>query len=159
MQIAKNSVVEFDFSLVDEDGAMVADTEMQSTAILHGQRNVILGIERALEGHEAGDAFTVTVAPEEGYGALRDNFTRRVSKKYFLYPKRLQKGAVTHIRSGQGTQPVTVLKIGSKFVDVDLNHPHAGQTLRFDIKVSSVRQATHEEIAHGHAHGQHGAHH
>jgi FKBP-type peptidyl-prolyl cis-trans isomerase SlyD len=159
LQIGKNTVVEFDFSLVDENGERVEDTESQSTAILHGHRNVIPGIERALVGHEVGDAFTVTVPPEEGYGPRRENFTRRVSKKYFLYPKRLAPGVVTSLRSGQGTQPVTVLKVGAKFIDVDLNHPHAGQTLRFAIEITDVREASREEIAHGHAHGRHGAHH
>lgn len=159
MQIAKDTVVEFDFSLVDENGQMVVDTERQSTAILQGHSNVIPGIERGLEGHEEGDTFTITVPPEQGYGPRRENHTRRVSKKYFAYPKRLQAGVVTHMRSGQGTQPVTVLKVGGKFVDVDLNHPHAGQTLRFDITITSVRAATAQEVAHRHAHGQHGAHH
>jgi FKBP-type peptidyl-prolyl cis-trans isomerase SlyD len=158
MQIEKNSVVEFTFSLVDDDDQLMGATQPQTTAILFGSGNVIAGIEEALAGRSANDQFTVTVPPEQGYGMRRDDFTQRVSKKYFADPRRLKQGQVTRLQTEHGSRPVTIVKVGSKMVDVDLNHPHAGQTLRFNIHIHSVRKATREELSHGHAHGSHGAH-
>ena len=86
MQIEKNSVVEFTFSLVDDDDQLMEATQPQTTAILFGGGNVIVGIEEALAGRIAGDQFTVTVPPEQGYGMRRDDFTQRVSKKYCRSP-------------------------------------------------------------------------
>ncbi|MDA1076909.1 MAG: peptidylprolyl isomerase, partial [Proteobacteria bacterium] len=73
-------------------------------------------------------------------------------------PRRLKPGQVTRLQTEHGSRPVTIVKVGSKMVDVDLNHPHAGATLRFNIHIHAVRKATREELSHGHAHGSHGAH-
>ncbi len=159
MEVEKNSVVEFRYSLVDEEGDLVANTESQDTAVLQGHRNVVLGVENALLGRRVGDRFTVVVPPEEGYGPRKEDWTQRVSKKYFVQPNRLKVGMVTHLRLDSGVRPVTVVKVGGKVIDVDLNHPHAGQTLRFDIEILNVRESTQEEIAHGHAHGSGGGQH
>ena len=159
MEIEKNSVVEFRYSLVDEEGALVANTEPQDTLVLQGHRNVVLGVENALLGRKTGDRFTVVVPPEEGYGPRKEDWIQRVSKKYFVQANRLKVGMVTHLRLDSGVRPVTVIKVGGKVIDVDLNHPHAGQTLRFDIEILGVRESTEEEVAHGHAHGAHGAEH
>lgn len=159
MEITKDTVVEFSYGLVDDDGKPLEGFPGDSTAVLHGHGHVIRGIERALEGKQAGEKFVVTVAPEDGYGPRRDDFTQRVSKKHFANPKRLRAATVAHMQTDNGMRPVTVMKVGAKVVDVDLNHPHAGRTLNFDIEITSVRQATKEELAHGHAHGRHGAHH
>ena len=157
--VQKDRVVDFTFSLVDDDGQPIEASPTQTTAILHGHNNVIRGVERALKGRATGERFVVKVSPEEGYGARRDGFTQRVSKKHFANAKQLRVGTVAQLRTDHGFRPVTVLKVGSKMVDVDLNHPHAGQTLNYDIEITGVREATREELAHGHAHGAHGAHH
>ena len=159
MEIEKNSVVEFRYSLVDEKGELVANTEPQDTLVLQGHRNVVIGVENALLGRKAGDRFSVVVPPEEGYGPRKEDWIQRVSKKYFVQPNRLKAGMVTHLRLDSSVRPVTVVKVGGKVIDVDLNHPHAGQTLRFVIEILSVRESTQEEVAHGHAHGAHGAQH
>ena len=158
MEIKKDTVVEFTFSLVDDEGLPIESTPTNSTAILHGHGNVIRGVEKALEGKTAGEKFVVTVVPEDGYGAYRQDFTQRVSKKHFGNPKQLKTGQVAQLQTNQGTRPVTILKVGSKMVDVDLNHPHAGKTLNFDITITNVREATREELTHRHSHGTHGAH-
>lgn len=158
MKIKKDTVVEFTFSLVDDEGEPIEATPTNSTAILHGHGNVIRGVERALEGKTAGEQFIVTVPPEDGYGPLRQDFTQRVSKKHLEKPKHLKTGQVVQLQTNQGPRPVTILKVGSKMVDVDLNHPHAGQILNFDITITNVREATGEELTHRHAHGTHGAH-
>ena len=158
MEVKKDTIVEFTFSLVDDEGLPIESTPTNSTAILHGYGNVIRGVEKALEGKTAGEKFVVTVVPEDGYGAYRQDFTQRVSKKHFGKPKQLKTGQVAQLQTNQGTRPVTILKVGSKMVDVDLNHPHAGKTLNFDITITNVREATREELTHRHAHGTHGAH-
>jgi FKBP-type peptidyl-prolyl cis-trans isomerase SlyD len=158
MEVKKDTVVEFTFSLVDDEGQSLESIPTNSTAILHGHGNVIRGVEKALEGKTSGEKFVVTVVPEEGYGAYRQDFTQRVSKKHFGKPKQLKTGQVAQLQTNQGTRPVTILKVGSKMVDVDLNHPHAGKTLNFDITITNVREATREELTHRHAHGAHGAH-
>ena len=79
----------------------------------------------------------------------REDWTQRVSKKYFVKPNLLKAGMVTHLRIDSGVRPVTVVKVGGKVIDVDLNHPHAGQTLRFVIEILSTRDATQEEVASG----------
>ena len=158
MEVKKDTIVEFTFSLVDDEGLPIESTPTNSTAILHGHGNVIRGVEKALEGKTSGEKFVVTVVPEDGYGAYRQDFTQRVSKKHFGNPKQLKTGQVAQLQTNQGTRPVTILKVGSKMVDVDLNHPHAGKTLNFDITITNVREATREELTHRHAHGAHGAH-
>lgn len=158
MDIEKGKVVEFNFASVDEHGAPIAGVPTQTTAILFGQGNVIRGIENALVGHGTGDRFTVTVPPQDGYGERKEDWTERVSKKHFAPQKRFTAGSVVHLRTEKGNRPVTILKVGSKFIDVDLNHPHAGQVLHFDIEILLVRPATAEEVAHGHSHSSHGSH-
>ena len=149
MEIKKNTVVTFKYSLINEDGSLVRETETQETTILQGHRNVVQGVEKGLAGRKAGDQFVVQVPPEEGYGPRRENWTQRVSKKYFVKPNSLKAGMVTHLRIDSRVRPVTVAKVGGKVIDVDLNHPHAGQTLRFDIEILSIRDATGEEVASG----------
>ena len=105
------------------------------------------------------DRFDVIVPPEQGYGARRENYEQRVPKKYFRDADHLKPGMMTVLRTEDGYRQVTVLKVGSSVVDVDLNHPMAGQTLHFAIEVVDIRDATAEELEHGHVHGPGGHHH
>jgi FKBP-type peptidyl-prolyl cis-trans isomerase SlyD len=115
---------------------------------------LIPGLEKALAGREAGERFEVVVAPAEAYGDRREDFTQRVPKKYFRDADHLKPGMTTVLSTKEsGQRQVTVRKIGSSVVDVDLNHPLAGKTLTFDIEIVDVRDATPEEIAHRHVHG------
>jgi len=99
------------------------------------------------------------VSPEEGYGLRDEDRTQRVPKKYFQDGDKLKPGMVTVLRSQQGMHQVTVVKVGATVVDIDGNHPLAGKTLNFDIEITDVRDASEEEIAHGHVHGPGGHHH
>jgi len=159
VQISKGSVVEFHYRLTNPAGEELETTrDGDPAAILHGYGNVIRGLEAALAKREAGDVFTVTIEPNEAYGARQDNRIERLSKKYFAQAKKLRPGQVTNLRTESGVKPVTVVKVGSKMVDVDLNHPQAGVALTFDIEIMLVREASSEELAHKHAHGT-GHHH
>ncbi len=160
VQIAKNTIVDFHYVLSDENNAELESTrDGQPSSILHGHHNVIRGVEEALTGRVAGERFTITLDPAEAYGPRREDAQQRISKKYFANPKRLRPGLITQLSTEQGSRSVMVVKVGVKMVDVDLNHPLAGRALTFDIEVVDVREATAEEISHGHAHGPHAHHH
>lgn len=157
MQVAKDRVVRFHYTLKDVDGGLIESSEgAQPLAILWGHGGLIAGVERALDGLVAGDSVEVTVSPEDGYGQRRDDLLQRLPKKYFRQPDKLKPGMVTEIRTERGVRVVTVVKTGMTVIDVDGNHPLAGQTLQFAIQVVDVREATPEEIDHGHVHGDGG---
>ena len=153
MQIAEHTIVRFHYDLADEAGQPIESSrEREPMAILYGAGNVIPGIEKAIEGRRAGERLQVTVPPAEGYGERREGLTQRVPKKFFNEARKLRPGDSTVLGSNQGPRVVTVLKIGEPVLDVDLNHPTAGRSLCFDIEIIEVREASAEEIAHGHAH-------
>ena len=160
MQVAKDKVVAFHYTLTDETGSKIdSSREAEPLAILHGHGALIPGVEAALEGKVVGDKFDVSVPPEQGYGLRDEERTQRVPKKYFQDGERLKPGMVTMLRSQQGVHQVTVIKVGATVIDIDGNHPLAGKTLNFDIEITDVRDASAEELAHGHVHGPGGHHH
>ncbi|MGB4859703.1 MAG: peptidylprolyl isomerase [Dokdonella sp.] len=161
MQIEKNKVVSFHYSLtVNGDAVDSSRDRGQPLTVLVGNGGIIVGLENALIGHDSGDRFTVSIPPAEAYGERQEGRTQRVAKKYFPDANRLRVGGVTVLTEQGGQQrQVSVVKVGSSVVDVDLNHPLAGQTLDFDIEITDVRDAAPEEIAHGHVHGPQGHQH
>ena len=160
MKADKDKVVTFHYHLSDEAGAELDSSRAsEPLTILFGHGAIIPGLEQAMHGHEAGDRFNVSVPPEQGYGAHRADFTQRVPKKYFRDAENLKPGMSTVISTKEGQRPVTVIKVGSSVIDIDLNHPMAGKSLHFDIEIVEVRDASAEEIEHGHVHGPHGHHH
>lgn len=162
MNAEKDKVVSFHYSLTDGSGEVVdsSQTRGQPLMVLLGHGNIIPALDQALVGRAVGDKFEVTATPEEGYGPRNEDAKQRVPKKYFQNGNKLKAGDVTVLALKQGGQRVvTVLKVGMTAVDVDLNHPLAGQTLKFDVEVTDVRDADESELAHGHAHGDGGAGH
>lgn len=160
MEITKDTVVQFHYTLKDENGEQLESSlSGDPVAYLHGHDNMIVGVENALEGKKAGDEFTVTVEPKDGYGELQPDATQRVPTKHLQGANKWQPGMIATVHTEQGARQVTVLKTGRFMVTVDLNHPLAGKTLTFEVKVEDVRAASEEEISHGHAHGVGGHHH
>jgi FKBP-type peptidyl-prolyl cis-trans isomerase SlyD len=158
MKVEANKVVTFHYTVSDETGKVESSHDRsEPIAFLVGRGGLIPGLEKALDGRESGERFEVAVEPAEAYGERRADFTQRVPKKYFRDSEHLRPGTVTVLSvQGGGQRQVTVQKIGSSVVDVDLNHPLAGKTLTFDVEIVDVRDATPEELAHGHAHGADG---
>ena len=153
MDVKKNTVVYLLYQLRNEAGEVLEDAYDEAPiAILQGQDNIIRGLDKALLGHTAGDEFEVSVPPEDAYGLPVEDSVQRVSKKYFANAKRLKPGMQTSLRTEQGPRLVTIVKVGGKVVDIDTNHPLAGQTLNFNVRITDVREATEQEIAHRHAH-------
>ena len=159
MKIEKDRVVRFHYT-VSEPGQdpVESSKEREPLAILVGHGNIIPGLEKALEGREAGDSFGADVPAADAYGERRDGLTQRVPKKHFG-AQRLAPGMQVVLQTNFGPRAVTIEKVGMTVVDVDLNHPMAGKDLHFDIEVVEVREATQEEIEHGHVHGDGGHHH
>lgn len=160
MNISRNKVVSFHYTLSDTDGRELESSRAgEPMSYLHGAGNIIAGLEKALEGRAAGETFQVTVAPEEAYGEKRSANIQRIPAKHFRDARKLKPGQVIGLQTQQGPVQVTVVKVGRFHVDVDASHPLAGQSLTFDVEITAVRDATAEEEAHGHAHGPGGAAH
>ena len=154
MQIEKNMVVAFHYDLRIEDGAVFESSRNADPVnYLHGHGNIIYGLEKVMAGKSAGDSFSVTVQPVEGYGLRNEQALQRIPIKHIAHKGRLRPGMMVSVNTREGQRSVLVLKVGKFNVDVDLNHPLAGKTLTFDVEIMEVRAAAPEEIAHGHAHG------
>ena len=159
MRVAKNMVVSIDYTLTGADGTVLDSSSGQEPlAYIHGTGSIIPGLEDALEGKSAGDALKVSVPPEKGYGLRDDKLLQQVPRRMFDM-EGLAPGMRFHAESDHGVRVVTVAAVDGDTVTVDANHPLAGQTLSFDVKVMDVREATEEELSHGHVHGAHGHHH
>jgi len=159
MKIEKNSVVHFHYSVAEPGQAQLESSyDRDAMAILIGHGNIIPGLEDAMMGREAGEKFSITVTPDQAYGERQDGLNQRVPRKHFKNTK-IAPGMQVVLPTSMGPRPMTVLKVGISTVDVDLNHPMAGKTLDFSTEILSVREATAEELEHGHVHGDGGVQH
>jgi FKBP-type peptidyl-prolyl cis-trans isomerase SlyD len=159
--VGARMVLSLHYTVRDEGSGRALETSAggDPLTILYGQPGLLRPVQEALRGKAEGDEVTVTLPPEQAFGHRREDAIRRVSKKYFRNPKLLRPGARTTLQTDTGSQPVTVIKVGGKVADIDTNHPYAGLTLTFVVQVLSVRKASEEELAHGHAHGPGGHRH
>ena len=157
MEIIKGKVVSMHYALRDEAGEILDSSEGQAPLdYLHGHGNIIAGLEKALEGKEAGDKLNAVIPPEEGYGIRDESLVKTVPLSNFQNPNTVEVGAQFQAETSQGPRLATVTQVDDQNVTVDLNHPLADQTLNFDIDIVAVRDATEEELAHGHVHGPEG---
>ncbi|WP_020606217.1 FKBP-type peptidyl-prolyl cis-trans isomerase [Spirosoma spitsbergense] len=155
MIIAKDKVAGIHYTLRDSKGN-VLDTSEGSDPLyyLHGANNLIPGMEEGLEGHSTGDHFQIDVSPEKGYGVSDPALLEEVPRKAFG-GQEIEVGMQFETNEGQ---VITVTKVDPEFVTVDANHPLADQNLFFDVEIMEVREATEDELAHGHVHGHGGDH-
>lgn len=153
MQIEENTVVSFDYTLRDSQGETLDTSEgREPLTYLHGHGNIIPGLEKAMTGRDAGEEFSVTVAPDEAYGQHRDELVQNVPRSSFQGVEHLEPGMQFQAESSAGPMVVTVKDVGEEEVTVDGNHVLAGQELQFEVAVKDVRSATAEELEHGHVH-------
>ncbi len=158
MNITKDTVVTLTFRASDAQGKLLEDGKTPRSYLHGGYGNTLPGIEKALEGQEAGFAATLTLPPEDAFGVRDESLATSIPKSEF--PPGVKVGGQLEGHDGNGKRQVfTVMKIKGDTVLLDGNHPLAGQTLNLQLKVLEVKAATAEEIAHGHAHGAHGHHH
>ncbi|RYZ73699.1 MAG: peptidylprolyl isomerase [Lysobacteraceae bacterium] len=159
MKIAKDSVVRFHYSVAEVgQESLESSRDREPLAILYGHGNIIPGLETAMLDREAGDSFGVDVNAADAYGEKREGLSQRVPKKHFGAQK-LEPGMQVVLQTNFGPRAVTIEKVGMSVVDVDLNHPMAGKDLHFDVEIVEVREASAEELEHGHVHGDGGHQH
>jgi FKBP-type peptidyl-prolyl cis-trans isomerase SlyD len=160
MQIGKDKVVAIDYTLTDPQG-QVLDTSQgrEPLSYVHGTGNIIRGLEQALEGKGTGDTLQVQIPPDQAYGEKDPAMVQAVPRAAFRGITDIKPGMQFQAQNQGAQQVVTVVGVTDEEVTVDANHPLAGVTLNFDVNIVSVRDATPEELQHGHAHGVGGQQH
>lgn len=159
MTVTNNVVVSIHYTVRDEDGVQLdSSVGREPLTYLHGANNIIPGLELALEGKQIGDQLQVSVVPEEAYGEYLDHLVESVPRDAFG-DNPLEVGMRFEAQTNQGPVSVVVTSIDEDLVTVDGNHPLAGKSLTFDVTIEDIRDASEEEVAHGHAHGAGGHHH
>jgi len=160
MKAASGMVVSMHYTLTDDTGDVLDSSRGgEPFSYLHGHNNIIPGLEKALEGTEAGFKSKVTVAPAEGYGEKNAEAVFEAPREHFPPDMKLEIGARVYADGPNGPITLTVVKLTETGAVLDANHPLAGKTLHFDVEITTVRSATAEELAHGHVHGEGGHHH
>jgi len=159
--IQNGKVVDLAYSLTNTAGEVLDRADARDPfTYLHGSGQIVPGLESALEGLKAGDKKKVSVEPAEGYGEMNPELKLTVSRSQFPKEANLEVGMQFETQTPDGHGVVfTVEALEADKVKIDGNHPLAGQVLHFDVEVLKVREATEEELDHGHAHGGDGHHH
>jgi FKBP-type peptidyl-prolyl cis-trans isomerase SlyD len=160
MQVIHNSVVVIHYTLRNDAGEVIdSSSGNDPLAYLHGNGNLIPGLEREISGKQAGDKFSVRIAPEDGYGLQNESLIQQVPRNAFGANTAISVGMQFHAQSNHGEHTVTVTQVADDMITVDGNHPLAGQHLNFEVEIQEVREASQEELEHGHVHGPGGHHH
>ncbi len=154
MQIKKDTAVTIDYVLKGDDGQTIDESNDGSFNFLGGANNIIPGLENALNGKSAGDAIDVTIEPKDAYGELSDAMIQTVQRSVFPDGSEIQVGAQFNGAGPNGEPvPVTVAEVNGDDIVIDGNHALAGKTLHFSVTVIDVREASRDELSHGHIHG------
>lgn len=160
MQIADNTAVLIHYVLKNDAGEVLDSSEGdEPLAYIHGQGDIVEGLEKALAGKRKGEKLSVKVSAAEGYGERDAEKVQSVPRAMFEDGVNVEPGMQFQTRTPDGIAIVTVTNVAGELVTIDANHPLAGETLHFAIEVMDVRACTPEELAHGHIHGAGGHHH
>ncbi len=158
MKIEKNSAVTLRFKVTDALGKLIEESKEPMVYLHGGYGNTLPKIEEALDGKEPGYQVTLALPPEDAFGLRDEDLVRTIPRSQF--PAGVKVGGQLEGQGSDGrVQVFNVAKIKGQFVILDANHPLAGKALRFHLKVTDVRLASEEEIAHQHVHGEHGHQH
>lgn len=159
--IESGKVVELAYTLSNEAGEVLDQADQKDPfAYIHGADQIVPGLESALEGGKVGDKKKVKVLPKDGYGEVREDLKVSVKRTQFPENVKLQPGMQFESQDADGNGIIfTVESVEGDQVKIDGNHPMAGQTLHFEVEVLNIREATEEEMNHGHVHGAGGHHH
>ena len=153
MQVAQDAVVLIHYTLTDDKGEKLDSSDGTPLAYLHGNGNLIPGLERELEGKSAGDKLSVKIAAADAYGEYDKSLVQRIPRRTLKGVGDIRVGMQLHTQSAHGVRAVTVTQIQGDMVTIDANHALAGQNLNFEVEIAEVRAATEQELAHGHVHG------
>jgi len=153
MNIAKNRVVTIDYNLRDAAGKLIDSSEGSEPLVyLHGNENIIPGLEKHLDGKVAGDKVSCVIPASEGYGERDEQLIIKIDRKDFGPNAEIAPGMQFEAHGEEGVQIVTIIAVEGDSVTIDANHPLAGESLHFDVNVVDVREASDEELKHGHVH-------
>lgn len=148
------------YTLKDDKGLTLDTSDgREPLAYIQGVGNIIPGLEKEMEGKEVGDKLQAVISPEEAYGVRQENLVQKVPKSGFQGDEELKEGMQVQVSTNNGVAIATVAGIDGEEVTLDLNHPLADVTLHFDVEVMDVRDATKDELEHGHVHGPGGHEH
>jgi len=160
VEIAADRVVLIHYTLKNDAGNVIdSSAGGEPLAYIQGHGNLVAGLEKALDGKQDGSNVAVSVTPEEGYGKHDPNLIQRVPKRTLQGSGDVKKGMQFQARTDDGMRLFTVTAVIGDMVTLDGNHPLSDKTLHFDVQVVGVREATAEELEHGHVHGAGGHHH
>lgn len=167
MAIENNQVVHFHYTLSEVGGDVIEvsddpnEENAAPMACLMGYGNILAALEEEILGKDVGAQFSVELSPEKAYGEVIEDSIQRIPIKHLLIEgkKKLRAGMAVKVKTEKGARDVKIAKVGKFNVDVDTNHPLAGKHLLFDIKITEVREASEEELAHRHVHGDGGHQH
>ena len=157
--IAKDSAVSFNYTLKDAEGNVIDQSQGEPLVYLHGHSHIIPGLESQLEGKTVGDKLTAVVEPADAYGEYQEQAVQEIPRDNFQGVDDIQPGMQFQSQAEGQMMLVTVKDVKDDVVVVDANHPLAGKQLTFDVEVVDVRDATEEELSHGHVHGAGGVQH
>lgn len=153
MKIEKNKVITIDYTLKDDEGTILDTSDgREPLSFIQGLGNIIPGLEKAFEGKNIGDSFSVSIAPDDAYGPYNEQMIFSVPADKFQNKDELKVGMQVQAQTEHGPQILSVIGIEGDEIKLDGNHPLAGMTLNFDIIINDVREATPEELDHGHVH-------
>lgn len=160
MKISTNKVIVLHYAVSDSEDTLIDSSyDHKPLAVIQGTGYLIPGLEQALDGHQAGDKFDVAVSPDQAYGVRIDEYVQTVPKAMFADIEDLAVGTQLRATTDDGEQTVIVIDVTDDEITVDGNHPLAGIELKFDVDILEVRDATEDELSHGHVHGEGGCGH
>jgi len=160
MNITKDKVVSMHYTVKNNEGALIDTSDGKEPLLyMQGHKNIIPGLENEMEGKTVGDKVEATIEPANAYGEVIEELIQDVPRTAFEGVDKLEVGMNFQAQSEQGPVNVVITNVSDETVTVDGNHPLAGQTLNFNVEVVEVRDATEEELSHGHAHGAGGHQH
>ncbi len=153
MQIAKNRVVSIHYTLKNDAGNVIDSSEdAEPLVYLHGSQNIIPGLERALEGKVIDDALQVSIEATEAYGEYNKALTQVVPSSMFQGVEKIEVGMEFQAQTEKGVEVIRIAGVDGDDITIDGNHPLAGERLHFDVAVAEVREASADELEHGHVH-------
>jgi len=160
MEIGINKVVSIDYTLTSAEGKVFDTSEgLAPLTYIHGKGNIIPGLEKVLEGKKVGEKLNVTIPPEEAYGIRDERLVQVIPHSSFEGVEKIEPGMQFQANFEGHPQIIVITKVEGDNITIDANHPLAGEQLTFDVAVTEIREATEEELSHGHVHGPDGHHH
>ena len=160
MKVTDKAVVSIHYTLTNDEGDTIdSSAGHEPLDYIQGLGNIIPGLERALADKSVGDKLQVTIEPADGYGEFNPELVQELPRSMFEGVDNIEVGMAFHAETGAGMQVVEVMEVDGDTVTINGNHALAGQRLHFDVEITAIRDASADELAHGHVHSAGGCGH